>query len=220
MLFPPASPLSPLAFTGVVGAVQGIAILSILSVIIQEIVNKRKLRTCGEPPSKIGDFDLVGKHGDAAFYDCPGNKIFRHDITKTCPIIYCQDDGNYSTPVFEPDISICFPPAVRNEVFQSTSGEIKSLNYPSNYTPSPTSVVWNIMVPGKKIKFKIEDLDFDDTTEIQFLCGLGLVIWTYESAVTVIGLEFTCPKPCALIAFIQANGYGGRGFRISYTTEE
>ncbi|KAL3847005.1 hypothetical protein ACJMK2_017943 [Sinanodonta woodiana] len=221
MLFPPASPLSPLAFTGVVGAVQGIAILSVVSVIIQEII-KRKQRTCGEPPSNIGDFVLIGKQGDAAFYDCPGIDVFQHDETSTCPIIYCQDDGNYSTPIFQADLNLCNTPDVRNEVIQSTSGEITTPNYPANYNSvSPSTVtVWNIMVPGKDIKFKVEDLNIDDDTEILLLCGLGIIVWYSTNQATIIGSEFTCNKPCAQIAFFYGNGVGGRGFKISFTSDE
>ncbi|KAL3847004.1 hypothetical protein ACJMK2_017942 [Sinanodonta woodiana] len=217
MLFPPASPLSPLAFTGVVGAVQGIALVSVISVIIQEII-KRKQRLCGEPPSNIGDFVLIGKQGDAAFYDCPGTDVFKHDETQTCPIIYCQDDGNYSIPVFQPDPILSEGTDIRYEVVQSTSGIITSPNYTANYTsPSSIKTVWNIMVPGKNLKFKVEDINIDYITEIVFLCGFGVISWydTYEA----IGSEFTCNKPCARI-LLYPGPIGGRGFKISFTSDE
>ncbi|KAL3847002.1 hypothetical protein ACJMK2_017940 [Sinanodonta woodiana] len=221
MLFPPASPLSPLAFTGVVGAVQGITFLSVISVIIQEIIKKRKQRTCQEPPSNIGDFVLIGKQGDAAFYDCPGTDLFQHDFTQTCPIIYCQDNGNYSTPAFQPDLSICYPTDVRYEVIQSTSGEITSPNYPLNYNTSPSSSTsWNIMVPGKTLKFKVEDFNIDESSVMAFACGFGTLLWYKENEATVIGSEFKCKKPCALIGIFQSSGPGGRGFKISFTSEE
>ncbi|KAL3847010.1 hypothetical protein ACJMK2_017948 [Sinanodonta woodiana] len=221
MLLQPAPPLSPLAFTGVVGSVQGIALISIISVIIQGIINKRKQGTCGEPPNNIGDFVLIGKQGEAAFYDCPGIDVFSHDLTQTCPIIYCQGDGNYSTPVFQPDISKCDSTDVRHEVIQSTSGEITSPNYPSNYNPSPTSTstVWNIMVPGKNLKFIIEDFDIDQSTQVVLLCGKGLIIWLEENEATLIGSEFTCNKPCAQLILLQYTGVGGRGFKISFTSD-
>ncbi|KAL3847009.1 hypothetical protein ACJMK2_017947 [Sinanodonta woodiana] len=220
MLYPPASPLSPLTFTGVVGAVQGIAFLSILSVIVQEIINKRKQRPCGEPPSNIGDFVLIGKQGDAAFYECPGMAVFQHDLTQTCPIIYCQNDGNFSTPVFQPDVNMCVFPAVKYEVIQSTSGEITSPNYPSNYNPSSTSslTIWNIMVPGKDLKFKVEDFDIDQSTQVILRCGLGSLLWVEENQATIIGLEYYCNKPCAQLVLLQGTGVGGKGFKISFTS--
>ncbi|KAL3847008.1 hypothetical protein ACJMK2_017946 [Sinanodonta woodiana] len=158
MLFPPASPLSALASTGVVVSVQGIALLSILTVIFQELLNKRKQqRTCQEPPSSIGNFVLVGKQGDAAFYDCPGQAIVQHYFTQTCPIIYCQENGNYSAPAFEVAPSMC--------VYRKS------------------------------------------------------VAWFKGDEATVIGLDFTCNKPCAMIILFQGTGLGGRGFKISFTSD-
>ncbi|KAL3847007.1 hypothetical protein ACJMK2_017945, partial [Sinanodonta woodiana] len=181
---------------------------------------KRKQRTCGEPPSKIGDFVLIGKQGDAAFYECPGTDVFSHDETPTCPIIYCQDDGNYSTPVFQPDLNLCVTPDTRYEVFQSTSGDITTPNYPANYNLLFTysTNVWNIMVPGKQIKFKVEDLDIDDQTEIVLLCGTGIIIWYDTNEATIIGSEFTCNKPCAQIILNHDDSFAGRGFKISFTS--
>ncbi|KAK3585227.1 hypothetical protein CHS0354_027523 [Potamilus streckersoni] len=135
----------------------------------------RNKRTCDVPPSTIGDFVFIGKQGDAAFYDCPGTDIFRHDLTQTCPIIFCQDNGNYSTPDFVPDLTLCDNLDEKIQVIQSTSGEITSANYPSNYNPASTgsAIAWNILVAGKNLKLKIEDLDIDQNTQLQLLCGLG-----------------------------------------------
>ncbi|KAK3585225.1 hypothetical protein CHS0354_027521 [Potamilus streckersoni] len=187
---------------------------------IRKIINIPKKRTCGEPPSNIGDLVLIGKQGDAAFYDCPGIDLFQHEYTPTCPIIYCQDNGNYSTPVFEPDVSLCGTPDVDIQVIESPSGEITSANYPSNYNPMSTAsvIAWNILVQGKNLKFKVEDLDIDQDTEILLVCGLGEITWTDDNEAALIGFEFTCKKPCAQIILFQSPGPGGRGFKISFTS--
>ncbi|KAL3847003.1 hypothetical protein ACJMK2_017941 [Sinanodonta woodiana] len=76
------------------------------------------------------------------------------------------------------------------------------------------------MVPGKNLKFKIEDLNIDESYQIVFLCGLGIIIWFKIIEATVIGSEFTCNKPCAQIIFSHDTDVGGRGFKFSFTSDE
>ncbi|KAL3882949.1 hypothetical protein ACJMK2_029251, partial [Sinanodonta woodiana] len=127
--------------------------------------------TCGKPPNTLGDLILYTQQQDAAFYACAGLSIYVY-VPLSCPIIYCQTNGTFSTPDVTAYQSHCAPVNERHTVI-GTSGKITSPNYPDNFIPtlSNADIAWSIMTPGTNLVFLIEDFDIDAETVLKFVCG-------------------------------------------------
>ncbi|KAK3604067.1 hypothetical protein CHS0354_007177 [Potamilus streckersoni] len=168
-VFPVSPPLRPFGLT----AVQDLFGITVLLMILQttiDVINRRtKKITCGQPPSTLGDLVLYKQQGNAAFYDTPGLNVY-FDVPLTCPIIYCQANGTFSTPEFSTNQSVFFPVDEKRLVID-TSGAITTPNYPASYNLSNGDAIWSIMTPGTNIVFRIEDFNIDSNSYVQLLCG-------------------------------------------------